>query len=321
MIPAERYVVPSQPAASRPILQAAGLTKVFGNRLVVNGLNLRVDRGEIFGLLGPAGAGKTTTIRMLVGLVRPTSGEVRLFGEELRRRGSAARLLPRVGALIDRPAFEPFLSGRDNLLAVGGYTGGTSPRRVDDLLELLDLSRRAGERYSTYLPGMRQRLGMAAALLNDPELLILDEPATGLDPVAALEQQDLFHRLQNLGKTLFIASHSLAEIRNICTRIGIMRSGQLVMVGGVDELLRATSRWEISCDHPEQVRDLLAAGLPGIISIHVRQGLVTVEAPEVRGRDIVSCLAGHGIFPDGVRLSEEDLQHIFLRLTEREVGL
>ena len=168
---------------------------------------------------------------------------------------------------------------------------------------------------------MRQRLGIAAALLGDPELIILDEPATGLDPAGTLEQRELFHRLRELGKTLFISSHSLAEIRQVCTRVGIIRAGQLVMAGGVDELLRATSRWEISCDQPEQVRDLLAAGLPGIVSIHIRPGLVSLEAPEVRGRDIVAYLGERGIFPDSVRLSEEDLEHIFMRLTERGAGL
>jgi ABC-2 type transport system ATP-binding protein len=309
------------PATGVAVLQVAGLSKVFGKHTVVDGLNLRLDRGEVFGLVGPVGAGKTTTIRMLVGLVRPTIGEVRLFGEELHRRGAARRLLPRVGALIDRPAFPPFLTGRDNLLVVSGYTGGgESSRRVDATLDLVGLRERGDERYSTYSPGMRQRLGMAAALLTDPELIILDEPTDGLDPAGMIELKALMHRLRDNGRSVFISSRTLAEVSDMCTRIGILHEGRLVMVGSVEELRRATSRWEIVSDQPEQV-GVLVAELPGVLSVHVSFNLVTLDAPELSGRQIISYLAQHGIWPDMVRLSAEDLEHAFLRLAEREAGL
>jgi ABC-2 type transport system ATP-binding protein len=309
------------PATGAAVLQVAGLSKVFGRHRVVDGLNLRLDRGEVFGLVGPVGAGKTMTIRMLVGLVRPTAGEVRLFGEELHRRGAARRLLPRVGALIDRPAFQPFLTGRDNLLVVSGYTGGgESSRRVDTTLDLVGLAKWSDHRYSSYSPGMRQRLGIAAALLTGPELIILDEPTEGLDPAGMIELKALVHRLRDNGRSVFIASRTLADVSEMCTRIGILQEGRLVMVGPVEELQRATSRWEIVSEQPEQVGILLAE-LPGVLSVHVSSGQVTLDAPEVRGRQIISYLAQHGIWPDMVRLSAEDLEHTFLRLAEREAGL
>src|SRR5579884_3450202 len=204
------------------ILQTQGLSKVYGKRLAVQGLNLEVARGEVFGFLGPNGAGKTTTIRMLLNLVKPTFGEVKLFGQRLDQQ-SARSLLPRVGALIEQPAFQSYLSGRDNLIAVGGYTGGIDLKRVDEVLNIVGLGERGKDRYSTYSLGMRQRLGMGAALLTDPELLILDEPGNGLDPAGIVEMRELIRKLAQSGKTIFVSSHILAEVRQVCTRIGIIR--------------------------------------------------------------------------------------------------
>jgi len=312
---------PFQQAAPPPrevILQTIGLTKAYGKRLAVNNLNLEVVRGEVFGFLGPNGAGKTTTIRMLLNLIRPTSGEAHLFGEPLQQ--NAGSLLPRVGALIEQPAFQSYLSGRDNLIAVGGYTGGVSLERVDEVLNIIGLGERGRDRYSTYSLGMRQRLGVGAALLTDPELMILDEPGNGLDPAGIVEMRELIRKLAQSGKTIFVSSHILAEVRQVCTRIGIIRSGQLIAIGGVDDLMRSTSRWEIEVPNPEKACRLLAK-VPILRSVSIEHGLVVINAPTVRGRDLIYYLTQNSIWPESVKRSEEDLEHIFLRLTEREAGL
>jgi len=256
-------------------------------------------------LIGPNGAGKTTTIRMLLNLIKPTSGEVRLFGENLHQNPRG--LLPRVGALIEQPAFQSYLSGRDNLIAVGGYTSGVSLARVEEILEIVGLRERGEDRYSTYSLGMRQRLGVGAALLTDPELIILDEPGNGLDPAGIVEMRELIRKLVQAGKTIFVSSHILAEVRQVCTRIGIIRSGRLIAAGAVDDLLRSTSRWEVEVAHPEQVCNLLSK-VPIIRSLNIdEQGTIVINAPTLRGRDLIYYLTHNGVWPESVRRSEEDL--------------
>ncbi len=300
------------------VLQTVNLTKAYGQRVAVRGLSLEIARGEVFGFLGPNGAGKTTTIRMLLNLIKPTSGEVRLFGQRLADRPRG--LLPRVGALIEQPSFQSYLSGRDNLIVVGGYTGGIEARRVDEVLDIVGLRERGKDRYSTYSLGMKQRLGVGAALLTDPELIILDEPGNGLDPAGIVEMRELIRRLAQMNKTIFVSSHILAEVRQVCTRIGIVRSGQLIALGSVDELLKATSRWEVEVENPQQVCQLLAR-VPILRHVGMERGIVIIDAPTIRGRDLIHYLVQNGIWPETVRRSEEDLENIFLRLTERQVGL
>ncbi|GAC1566715.1 MAG: ABC transporter ATP-binding protein [Ktedonobacteraceae bacterium] len=316
-IQGEQYFPPSPPHREI-VLETIGLTKAYGKRLAVNGLNLEVLRGEVFGFLGPNGAGKTTTIRMLLNLIKPTGGEVRLFGHPLVAH--AGKLLPYVGALIEQPSFQSYLSGRDNLIAAGGYTGGVPASRIDEVLEIVGLRERGKDRYSTYSLGMRQRLGVGAALLTDPELMILDEPGNGLDPAGIVEMRELIRKLSQKGKTIFVSSHILAEVRQVCTRIGIIRGGQLIGVGAVDDLLRSTSRWEVQVDNPEQVCRLLS-NVPIIRSLAIENRIVVIKAPTMRGRDLIQFLAKNNIWPESVKQSEEDLENIFLRLTEKEAGL
>lgn len=312
-------IIQSAPASGELVLQIQNLTKKYGTRIAVNQLSLSVARGEVFGFLGPNGAGKTTTIRMLLNLIRPTSGEVLLFGERLT--DAPQRLLPRVGALIEQPSFQTYLSGRDNLIAAGGYTGGVTESRIDEVLALVGLATRGEDRYATYSLGMRQRLGVGAALLTDPELIILDEPGNGLDPAGIVEMRDLIRTLAQRGKTIFVSSHILAEIRQVCTRIAILRNGKLIAAGPVDNLLQTTVRWEVEMRaNAEQVRDLVAAQ-PGVRGATVENGIVSIDAPGSQGSQLIHFLAQHNIWPESVRRSEEDLEHIFLRLTEKEVGL
>jgi ABC-2 type transport system ATP-binding protein len=300
------------------VLQTQALTKVYGKRTAVKDLNLEVARGEVFGLLGAIGAGKTTTIRMLLNLVKPTSGEISLFGQPLASH--ASHLLPRVGALIERPAFQSYLSGYDNLVAAGNYTGGVTAERVRDVLALVGLSEHGRDRYSTYSLGMRQRLGVGAALLTDPELIILDEPGNGLDLAGMIEMRELVRRLAGVGKTIFMSSHILTDIREVCTRIGIIRGGQLIAVGGVDELLNSATRWEVVVDNPDEVRRLLAA-VPVVRSVTVKSDRVIIDAPDLRGRDLIYYLARNGIWPESVYRQGEDLEHVFRELTGQESGL
>src|SRR6266542_244326 len=209
-----------------------GLTKRYGERVAVRELDLTVRAGEVYGFLGPNGAGKTTTLRMLLGLVRPTAGRVLLHG---RPPGS----LDGVGALIEGPAFYPYLSGRDNLRVLARHAA-VPGKRVDVVLDLVDLSARAGDRYATYSLGMRQRLGVAAALLKDPRLLILDEPANGLDPAGIRDTRRLLRRLGDEGRTVFLSSHLLAEIEHTCDAVAILNRGVCVLSGGVRQVLAAS---------------------------------------------------------------------------------
>ncbi|HEY8863938.1 MAG TPA: ATP-binding cassette domain-containing protein [Candidatus Dormibacteraeota bacterium] len=196
-----------------PALRAIALSKAYGKRLAVDRLDLEVDRAELFGFLGPNGAGKTTTIRMALGLIAPTSGSVEILGLEVRSHRS--EVLPRVGALVESPALYGYLSGRDNLRAVGNLLGGTSEKRIDEVLEIVGLKDRDRDRVRTYSMGMKQRLGLAVALLNEPDLLVLDEPANGLDPAGIVEMRDLLRDLAAQGKTVFISSHVLSEVQQI----------------------------------------------------------------------------------------------------------
>src|SRR5438552_16143023 len=189
----------TRPHTGEVVLRTRNLSKQYGKRLAVNNLDLEVYRGEIFGFLGPNGAGKTTTIRMALGLIAPTGGSIEILGQEVGSHRS--RVLPRVGALVESPALYGYLSGRDNLRVVGNVLGGVSHKRIDEVLEIVSLEGRDRDRVRTYSLGMKQRLGLAIALLNDPDLLILDEPANGLDPAGIVEMRDLLRSLASSGKT------------------------------------------------------------------------------------------------------------------------
>lgn len=218
-----------------PVLQARALVKVFGQHHALRGLDLAVPKGMIYGLLGPNGAGKSTTLRCVLGLIRPTSGEVRLFGEPLQSK--RLELLRRVGCLVEGPTFYPYLSGLDNLRWLGRLAGGASEERVQTCLEWVGLAQRGKDRFKGYSTGMRQRLGLAGAILHDPEFLVLDEPLNGLDPPAIVLVRDLIRRLAKEGKTILISSHVLHEIELICDRVAILREGQTLAEGAVSDLL------------------------------------------------------------------------------------
>jgi ABC-2 type transport system ATP-binding protein len=216
-------------------IESQGLTKHYGKHLAVVGLDLRVPRGVVFGFLGRNGAGKTTTIGMLLGLLRPTGGEAWVLGHDVRRDLRPA--LRRTGVLLDRPAFYPYLSGRENLWVVAQALGRDAPQRIAEVLQVVELAERASDRFAAYSAGMKQRLGLAAALLNDPELLILDEPTTGLDPIGQRDIRKLVRRLANeTGKTIFFSSHQLGEVEQICDQVAVIDRGKLVAQGPLAEV-------------------------------------------------------------------------------------
>ena len=220
-------------ASTEAIIETHGLTKTFGRRTVVDGLDLQVPRRVVVGFVGPNGAGKTTTLRMLLGLARPSSGSGRVLGHPLT---SPAAYLPRVGALVESPAFYPGLSGARNL-SVQAALSGHDPAQIPDLLGRVGLADRGGDPYKTYSQGMKQRLGIAAALLGDPELLLLDEPANGIDPAGIRQMRGLLRSLTDEHRTVIVSSHLLAEVEQICDWLILIEDGKRIFQGSTRELL------------------------------------------------------------------------------------
>jgi ABC-2 type transport system ATP-binding protein len=297
------------------VLQTHELSKRYGNRLAVDRLNLDVRQGEIFGFLGPNGAGKTTTIRMLLGLIRPTAGSVELFGQDLAL--APARVLPRVGALIEAPALYGYLSGRANLEVLAGPLRGIGKRRIDEVLRTVDLQQRQRDRVRSYSLGMKQRLGVAAAMLNDPDLLILDEPANGLDPAGVVEMRDLLHSLVARGATVFVSSHVLGEVQQLCDRVAIIARGRLVTEAPVADLVRGRGDFEVKVENPQAVLPLLADTKWGAPA-RVEDGVLVTPSPTGAGRDLVRFLVQHEVYPDRVAERTQNLESIFLELTADE---
>src|SRR5437660_966725 len=217
-------------------IEPAGLTKQFGRHRAVDSLHQAIQQGTVFGFLGPNGAGKTTTISMLLGLIRPTSGGGRILGHDIPHERAA--ILPHVGAIVESPAFYLSLSGCDNLRLLARTAGGGDARALADVLKTVGLTQRAGDRVKTYSLGMKQRLAIAAALLNSPQLIFLDEPTNGLDPAGTVEIRELIGQLGASGHTIFLSSHLLHEVEQVCTEVAIINHGKLVTQGRVAELLR-----------------------------------------------------------------------------------
>jgi len=299
------------------VLSIHGLSKSYGSREAVKGIDLAVRRGEVFGFLGPNGAGKTTTIRMALGLIRPTGGRVEILGRDVQTHG--AEVLPRVGALVEAPALYGYLSGRDNLKAFASVLGGVPRSRLDDVIELVGLTGRQRDKVSSYSLGMKQRLGVAAALLHDPELLLLDEPANGLDPAGIVEMRDLLQQQAASGKTVFISSHVMAEVQQICDRVAIINLGELVRVALVADLLAGHGEFVVKVDDPAAALALIQGHEWGR-SARLEDGVVVTPSPAGRGRELMQFLGAAGIWPDVLRRRRQNLEEIFLSLTGNNDG-
>ncbi len=304
--------------AGETVLRTSDLTKHYGSRVAVNRLNLEIRRGEIVGFLGPNGAGKTTSIRMLLGLIAPTAGRVELFGRDLATE--RASLLPRIGALVETPALYLHLTGRENLRAVGAVLGGASRERIETVLEQVGLHTRQKDRVRTYSLGMKQRLGMGIALLNNPDLLILDEPANGLDPVGIVEMRDLLHRLADEGKTVFLSSHLLGEVQQVCSRVAVISAGKLVVDKTIGELMRGQGEYVVRLERAQEALMLLQQQPWGK---HARlDGAATVitSAPQENGRDLYAFLAQAGFTPDSLAPATQNLEQVFFSLINAHEG-
>ncbi len=297
------------------VIEVEGLVKRYRrlrgpSTLAVAGLDLAVPAGGVFGFLGPNGAGKTTTIRCLLGLVRPSEGRCRLLGADSRRE--LAGVVGRVGSMVETPAFFPGMSGRKNLTLLGGLEG-IGHRAVADALDRVGLGDRAHHRVKSYSLGMKQRLGLAAALLKDPEVLLLDEPANGLDPAGIKEIRELLRSLGAEGRTVFISSHILSEVRQICDRVAILARGTCVASGDVDEVLRrGAGRLIVGLDNLVEGRAILDE--QGIATTIDNERLVVTEMATDPGR-VTKALADRGIFLTELRREEADLETVFLELT------
>ena len=306
-------------AGDEVVLRTRQLSKSYGQRAAVVNLDLAVRRGEIFGFLGPNGAGKTTTIRMILGLIAPSSGGVEILGQDVSQHGSV--ILPRVGALVEQPALYPYLSGRNNLRSVGDALGGVSEARIDTVLDFVGLRGRDTDRVRTYSLGMRQRLGLGLALLADPDLLILDEPANGLDPAGIVEMRDVLRQLAAEGKTVFVSSHVLGEVQQICTRVAILNHGRLVTEASVADLTRGHGEFVVNVDRPQEALALVARqawGAGARLQRDSEEVTLVTSAPDGQSGDLNLFLVQAGFIPRAITPLALDLETIFLRLTGRE---
>jgi ABC-2 type transport system ATP-binding protein len=299
-------------------LQTEALTKRYKGRTAVDRLTIRVERGDIYGFLGPNGAGKSTTLRMLLGLVRPTSGVIKFpvrasSWEYLRARS-------RIGAIIETPAFYENFSGRRNLQLLASLSGGVAKKRVDEVLEIVDLRARAHDPVKVYSLGMRQRLGIAQALLPTPELIILDEPTNGLDPQGIHETRKLIRRLRDEMKlTVLLSSHLLTEIEQLCNRVGIIHEGRLLYEGGPEALVAPTSLYKVRVDNLSAAFDLLIKE-PGVTVSRNGASFLRIDGDAEHIAAVNSLLVEKGIKVYELSPAQESLEEAFLRLTKSVVA-
>jgi len=298
-----------------PVIQTEGLTKRFGKIVAVDNLSLTVPRGHVFGLLGPNGSGKTTTMGMLLGLTRPTSGSFNLFGGDARHQVA----LRRVGAIVETPTFYPYLSGRQNLAYFQGILGRGSATELDNLLERVGLADRANDRFHTYSLGMKQRLGIAYALLGDPELLFLDEPTNGMDPAGMAEIRDLIRSLGTEDRTVFLSSHLLNEVEQVCDSVVILSKGKLIAQGSVAELLQGRGQIRLRTTDNTQALTVLAA-LDWVEVAKIEGETLVVTAPPERAPELSAALGRADIYVTEMSSGTESLESYFLEITAAEEG-
>jgi ABC-2 type transport system ATP-binding protein len=298
-------------------LATQGLVKRYGPRVALDGLDLRVPTGVVYGFLGPNGAGKTTTMRILTGLVHADAGHVELLGRPFRR--GDRRHLFAVGSLIEAPSFYPFLSGRENLRALAASGAPTPASRVDELLTLVNLRDRATDRVSGYSMGMKQRLGIAGALLSDPQLLLLDEPANGLDPAGIVGMRDTLRALASSGKTVFVSSHILSEVQQLADVVGIIARGRLVREGAIETLLRQEGAVRVRVDGAEvptagPILERLAGSGNVELETGPEGGWLTVRIDPNRSSELNRALAQAGVYASRIQ-GGTTLESLFLEVT------
>lgn len=300
-------------------IQLLNLSKSFGQHKerveAVRGISLAVSAGQVFGFLGPNGAGKSTTIRMIMSLIRPSQGEIHLFGQSIKKNPDI--LQQRVGGLVEGAMFYPFLTGRRNLEVIARTGGFYDAQRIEALLAQVNMSGRADRPVKGYSTGMKQRLGLAAALLNNPDLVILDEPTNGLDPAGIQEMRHFIRELvETQGKTVFLSSHLLSEVEQVCDRVAIINQGQIIQEGRVADLLAAQHQLHILAEPLERVTAVLH---PHYSLIQENNG-VTITAAYEDTPHIVQRLVENNISIFQVRSQQQSLESFFLEVTDQKTG-
>jgi ABC-2 type transport system ATP-binding protein len=299
-----------------PPIEVRGLVKQYGTLTAVDHVDITVNRGDVYGYLGPNGAGKTTSLRMMLGLIRPTEGSVRLFGRDPME---SVHALDGVAGFVEAPTFYPYLSGRRNLELLAAFDGGDARARIGTALESVELADRAGDRVGGYSHGMRQRLGIAAALLRDPKLLLLDEPTTGLDPGGMRDMRLLVKRLAEQGITIMLSSHLLAEVEEVCNRVAIVQSGRIVYEGEIAALKRgAGTTYRLSTT--DDVRALeVCRRQPGIENVENGVAIsFTADAGAVAA--LSRALVEAGALIQALAPQRATLEELFFSLTEGAPG-
>lgn len=294
-----------------PVIETTGLTKRFGYKTAVDGISFTVERGQIFGFLGPNGSGKTTTIGMLLGIINATAGSFRLLGEGSRR--GLHRVRQRVGATLETPNFYPYLSGRDNLRIVANVKR-VPESKIVEVLDAVGLADRAKDRFRTYSLGMKQRLALAATMLGDTDLVILDEPANGLDPEGMREIREIILRLHEQGRTIFLSSHLLWEVERTCTHVAIIKNGRIIRQASVSEMTAGTVTAGLRGGDAETLLAIVG-DYPGAVTVTRQADLVIAE---LRNDDLAALnafVAGHGVFLSHLALRQRSLEDVFIELT------
>ena len=303
-------------AAAKPV-EVRGLTKRYGELVAVDDVDLTVEPGDVFGYLGPNGAGKTTSLRMMLGLIRPTEGTVRLFGRDPQAGVSA---LEGVAGFVEAPRFYPYLNGRRNLELCAALDGDGAVDRIDEVLDVVELRDRAKDKVGGYSHGMRQRLGIAASLLRRPRLLLLDEPATGLDPAGMRDMRRLIRRLADSGMTVLLSSHLLAEVEELCNRVAIVRKGSVAYEGALADLRKAAGASYRLRTTDDDVAARVCAAQPGIdqVTPEVTGGLVLRAGEERAIGELSLALVEAGALVLELAPRHATLEDLFFALTEGE---
>jgi ABC-2 type transport system ATP-binding protein len=296
-----------------PPVEVRGLVKRYGDLTAVDGVDLTVNPGDVYGYLGPNGAGKTTSLRMMLGLIRPTAGEVRLFG---RDPAVSVAALEGVAGFVEAPTFYPYLSARRNLELLAAFDGLGASARIDIALDTVELSGRARDRVGGFSHGMKQRLGIAAALLREPQLLVLDEPATGLDPAGMRDMRQLIRRLAEQGMTVLLSSHLLGEVEELCNRVAIVRRGRIVYEGEIAQLKRsAGTTYRLSTTDDERALGICSSQ-PGLSAVRVQRRQICFAAEESAVAELSQALVEAGALITALSPQTVTLEDLFFSLTE-----
>ncbi len=300
-----------------PPVEVRGLVKRYGELTAVAGVDLTVNPGDVYGYLGPNGAGKTTSLRMMLGLIRPSAGSVRLFGRDPME---SVRALEGVAGFVEAPTFYPYMSGRRNLELLAAFDGHGASERIESALERVELSDRARDRVGGYSHGMRQRLGIAAALLREPRLLLLDEPSTGLDPAGMRDMRVLVRRLAGEGITVLLSSHLLTEVEEVCNRVAIVRSGAIVYEGEIADLKSgAGTTYRLLTTDDERALAVCRAQ-PGLSNVRVEGARISFTADEAAVAELSQALVEAGALIRTLAPQTVTLEDLFFSLTEDAGG-